>query len=89
MENNTPIPQPASSSPASASPIQVEANAEMKASSLYDQGFNKKTMFFQYFFVRIWPPLKRHTEEIAFLLFKIFRSFVKFAMTQIGIRSGG
>jgi len=62
-------------------------NIHVKTSSLYDQGFNKKTMFFQYFFVRIWPVLKLRTEETVFFIFKVFRSFIKFAMAQMGIRS--
>lgn len=91
MDNNSTPPQQTQVFPAASSIPQVptETNKEMNVSSLYDQGFNKKTMFFTYFFVRVWPPLKRHTEEVAFFVFKVFRAFVKFALTQIGIRSGG
>lgn len=61
---------------------------QIQTSSLYDQGFNKKTWILQYFFVRVWPPVKRIIEETAYSIFKVLRSILKFALVQMGIKSG-
>lgn len=61
---------------------------QIQTSSLYDQGFNKKTWILQYFFVRIWPPTKRIVEETAYSTFKLLRSILRFALVQMGIKSG-
>jgi hypothetical protein len=88
MEQNSPTPVPTPPTAPQLQPSVPIDNTEVKTSALYDQGFNKKTMFFQYFFVRVWPPMKRTIEETAYFLFKLFRSLIKFALVQMGIRSG-
>ncbi|MBP6098649.1 MAG: hypothetical protein KA477_01555 [Candidatus Levybacteria bacterium] len=81
MENIPPAPN---TSPAD----QGSQSLQIQTSSLYDQGFNKKTWILQYFFVRVWPPAKRIIEETAYSTFKLLRSILKFALVQMGIKSG-
>lgn len=81
MENVPPTP---STSPAD----QTSQDFQVQTSSLYDQGFNKRTWILQYFFVRVWPPAKRIIEETAYSIFKVLRSILKFALVQMGIKSG-
>lgn len=82
MDNNA---QPQNSPPAPGQTPSFQVNTDV----MYDQGFGRSERMSKYFFSRVWPRTKLIGEGIIYFLFKVGRGIVRFALVQMGIRSGG
>lgn len=61
---------------------------QVDTNSVYDQGSNVFSRIWGYFVVKIWPPTSRIFDGTVYFLFKVLRGIFRFALVQMGIRSG-